>query len=687
MNTARLAVADGHRRSRLSRTCLVLFAACLALLTYGTEARAATVNVAAGSNLQSAIDAAQPGDTLMLEAGATFLGPITLPNKPGADWITIRTAAPDASLPAAGVRITPAYASVLPKIISPGHGEAALRTAPRAHHYRFIGIEIGRVNANALVYDLVQLGDAGAGQSTLDSVPHHLVIDRCYIHGDTGGLKRGIALNSAHTEILNSYISDFKQRGQEAQAIGGWNGPGPFKIINNYVEGAGENILIGGADPSIPNLVPSDIEIRRNHLYKPPAWRGVWTVKNIFEIKSARRVTVDGNLFENNWTDAQNGYAILFTVRNQDGGAPWSVIEDLQFTNNIVRHTGSGINILGKDYINPSLQSARILVKNNLFEDVNGQTWSGQGNFLILANGFDVRVENNTVFHTGNVTTANGTPSPNYVFRNNLLAHNDYGVIGDGMGYGLPTINAFFPGAAFERNVIAGGPDYKYPSNNFFPASLNDVGFVDRAGGNYRLGNGSSYKNAGTDGKDIGCDFDALAAAMSNDALPTPTPTPTPTPCTDTRTDARTDAKSLDAHLPADGRRGAGERRRAGEHGGRVRRANRRAGIQRHAGLRRVSARSLSLRVTRPDRCRTACRALLHARGSRARIGADFGADCAGTIAKRRVASSTGATVDAGRLSVSGSQCNRDERRRRGQRAFERHARANARAFEPRNHP
>ena len=44
------------------------------------------------------------------------------------------------------------------------------------------------------------------------------------------------------------------------------------------------------------------------------------------------------------------------------------------------------------------------------------------------------------------------------------------------------------------------------------------VGFVDRAGGNYRLADSSPYKRAGTDGKDPGVDLDANSAAMT--ALP-----------------------------------------------------------------------------------------------------------------------------------------------------------------------
>ena len=66
------------------------------------------------------------------------------------------------------------------------------------------------------------------------------------------GQKRGIALNSGKTDIIDSYISDIKAIGFETQAIAGWNGPGPYRILNNYLEGAGINFLGGAPDPGIP---------------------------------------------------------------------------------------------------------------------------------------------------------------------------------------------------------------------------------------------------------------------------------------------------------------------------------------------------------------------------------------------------------------------------------------------------
>src|SRR4029450_1711251 len=80
-------------------------------------------------------------------------------------------------------------------------------------------------------------------------------------------------MNGKQIGVLNSYISDIKSVNADSQAINGYNGAGPFTIENNYLEAAGENVLFGGADPAVTNLVPSDIVLRRNHLFKPLQWR------------------------------------------------------------------------------------------------------------------------------------------------------------------------------------------------------------------------------------------------------------------------------------------------------------------------------------------------------------------------------------------------------------------------------
>ncbi len=509
-----------NRRSLILAPVRAL-AVVLALLGAPTPgASAATVPVPAGGDLQAALAAAQPGDVLLLDPGATYTGNFVLPAKTGDDEIVVRTALPADRQPRRGTRIGPDSTLPLARIVSPT-SEPAIATAPRAHHWRLQWLEITSTRDNAA--DLVTLGDGSSAQRTLDVVPHHLVVEQCYIHGAPGGQKRGIALNSASTRIADSSIVDIKGVGLDTQAIASWNGPGPYTIENNLLEGAGENLLFGGADPAIWNLVPADIVVRHNLLRKPVEWRGQkWQVKNLFELKNARRVLVDGNILENNWRHAQPGYAVLFNPRNQEGKAPWATVEDVTFSNNILRHVGGAFNVTGTDDVNPSGSGRRIRIVNNLVYDVSADAWGGSGHFLLIGHGAaDVVVEHNTVQHTGNFVQAygrrNGKPLPmtGFVLRDNLAAHNKYGIMGDSASPGQGTLAAFFPEAIVQCNVLAGGSSNRYPAGNLFPSVTDfEAQFANAAAGDFSLVAGSRWAAAATDGVDIGVEFNALNAAQ-----------------------------------------------------------------------------------------------------------------------------------------------------------------------------
>ena len=475
-------------------------------------------------DLQSAIDQAQPGDTIVLEAGAVYTGPFTLPVKTGSDFVTIQSSRVS-ELPE-GVRVSPSQSALFAKLQSATNGEPIVLTKPRAHHYKFVGIEFSTADANVKVYDLIRLGDSNS-QTTIQSVPHHIIIDRSYVHGfKTQEVQRGIALNSAETSITNSYISEIHGKGYDTQAICGWNGPGPFKIINNYLEGAGENVMFGGAEPGIRGLVPTDIEVRNNYFFKPLSWytkdpsfAGIhWSVKNLFELKNARKVIIDGNIFENNWTDAQAGRAIVFTPRPSDSGSA-AVIEDVTFTNNIVRNVGSGVLVLGHDEPPAPTENRlrRVTLRNNLFDNIDGPRFGSNGVFLtIIAGTEDVTVEHNTAIQTGNIISTDYDPNLRFIYRNNISRHNDYGIFGSGLGIGNPTIAKYFPGAVITGNVIAKdgnaprNAESLYPKGNFFPESMRAVGFVDFERGNYRLRPDSRFHATATGGADPGANIDKL---------------------------------------------------------------------------------------------------------------------------------------------------------------------------------
>ncbi len=496
----------------------------LAALSAAASQPGAVITVEAGGDLQAALDRAKPGDTILLPKGARFSGSFVLPVHPGTAFVTIRTDGD--GLPGAGQRTSPKYAAALAHIQSPTNGPA-LRTAPRAHHWRIENVAFGP-NRNG-DGNVIALGDAG--ETARENVAHTLVLDRVYVYGDpANGQKRGIALNSGATEIVNSHISDIKSVGIDTQAIGGWNGSGPYLIENNHLEAAGENVMFGGADPSIPGLVPSDITIRRNLFTKPLQWRQErWQVKNAFELKNARRVLVEGNIFEHVWPAAQAGFAVLFSTSNQGGRAPWSVVEDITFQFNIIRHAANAINISGYDNARGSEQGRRYRIAHNVVYDIGGATWGGSGIFLQLGNEpRDVVVEHNTVSHTGTVVSVYGSPGRSFavvsgfMFRDNLMRHNTYGVKGDGSGVGQQTLADFFTNSVFDRNALAGGDPSRYPAGNLFPSVAEfESSFVNAAAGNFTLVQGSPLRTAASNGGPLGADVARVTAAVGGGAATT----------------------------------------------------------------------------------------------------------------------------------------------------------------------
>jgi uncharacterized protein (TIGR03437 family) len=500
--------------------------------------------VDAGGDLQAAIDNAVPGDEIVLQAGARFTGNFILRAKAGSGKITIRssqlTALPE------GTRVGPSQVGAMATVVSP-NSMAAFTTEPGASSYRLAGLEITIQDSVPMNFGLVVFGDGSA--TSLSQLPTDMILDRSYLHGNSMcNCQRGVAFNGIREAVIDSYISEIHYQGVDSQAICGWAGAGPFKIVNNYLEAAGENIMFGGAPPAITNLIPSDIEIRRNLLSKQMAWMTsrLWAVKNLFELKNAQRLMVDGNIFENNWIQSQVGFAILFQGIPQSDTDLWSTVQDVTFTNNLVRHSANGINFCGGCWYATSpdpgnSRVARVYFANNVLDDINGSTYdggtgsSGGGGlaFQVLSNVSDLAIEHNTVLNTGTLMILDGKPSPRVHFVNNIVSHGPWGITGSGLGSGNPAIAIDLPYSTIAGNLIVGlentlSPS-NYPVNNLFPSSMDTVGFTSYNGGNggnYQLVSSSPYHDAATDGRDPGIDMNALNTALQGNQVQSPTVAP-----------------------------------------------------------------------------------------------------------------------------------------------------------------
>lgn len=491
-----------------------------------------TIQVGAGGDFQTALNSAQLGDTIILQAGATYRGTYTLPNKAAGDgWIYVISSNYSA-LPPPGTRVGPSDAVNMPLVLA-GPASNALITVAGSNHFRFIGINF-ESTAGALS-NLITIGNHDTSPTTL---PNNIIFDRCYVHGTPSAQNiRGIEMDGAYIAVIDSYVSDFQANGQDTQALWAYNTTGPLKIVDNYLEAAGENVLFGGADSLSSSLVPSDIQISENYFFKPLSLIGTsLDVKNLLEFKAAQRVLVSGNTFVNNPLQSQNGFALLVTPRNQDGSAPWSVTSDIAFSQNILMNVGSGITILGTDDEGQSLETKRILISNNIL-GVTGLNGADGRAFEIGNGGADITIDHNTIIDTAmapaspssDLMMADNAPgkTQNFVFTNNLSTDTVYGFFGSGFGSGTGALNGEFANWVFSGNAIVGAMAAQYPQANFFPGTLAAVGFNSYAGGDYAggdvtLGASSPYKNAATDGLDIGANITAsLSGARTVPNAPT----------------------------------------------------------------------------------------------------------------------------------------------------------------------
>ena len=543
-----------------------------------TPAPGTVISVPKGGDFQRALDNAKCGDTIALQAGAVYTGQFDLPAKSCDDnhWIIVRTSSPDHSLPAEGTRVSPCYAgvsslpgrppfhcastdNVMAKIQFSSTGSGPLIFKNGASHYRLVGLEITRTPGTGVVYNLA-VRERGASAD-------HIIFDRSWIHGTAQDeTERGVMMSATrYVAVIDSYLSDFHCTSRtgacvDSQAIAGGLGDiamGPFKIVNNYLEAAAENILLGGDSATV---TPADIEVRHNHMFKPLIWRvgqpgfvggaggDPFIVKNLFELKNAQRVLFEGNILENSWGGfSQYGFGIVITPKNQAIGTsnvcPLCQVTDITIRYVTISHVGGGFQLGNGVSSNGGVPLAgeRYSVHDVTIDDIDAVKYEGYGTFAQVSTGKrapvlqDVSINHVTAFQPGVMLNLGddihiNQPMRGFVYTNNLInagsspTHTTGGGATNCAYGGIPRVvlPRCFAEYVFAHNAIvatpANFPPSEYPTGNYFPSSVAAIHFVNYdngVGGDYHLLNSSPYKHAGTDGKDLGADIDAINAAIS----------------------------------------------------------------------------------------------------------------------------------------------------------------------------
>jgi hypothetical protein len=428
--------------------------------------------------------------------------------------------------------------------------------AAGANHYRLVGLELARPAGTGLVTALAAVARNGTA--------NNLILDRMWLHGTAQDeTTRGVQFGgSRYFSVIDSFFTDFHCVSMtggctDSQSINGGIGDhpmGPYKISNNFLEAAGENILFGGGEAT---QVPSDIEISHNHMFKPLTWMQgqpgyvggrdgrPFIVKNLFELKNGARILLDSNVMEYTWGGfSQAGFGILLTPKNQGGMCNICQVTDITIRNGMIRHTAAGMQIGNGPTTTGALpmDGGRYSIHDVIFDDINGTKYKGPDLFVQLSTGLgapvlhDVKINHITAFPKSTSMMIGDVPSlrgqmRNLVFTNNILGTGKYPVWSTGSGgtancaahnSPLTTFKACFSTYTFAGNVIVSAPSNyppsTWPSQNYFASNPATVGFVNYSsgdGGTYLLQGTSPYISVGTNGKNPGADVNAINAALA----------------------------------------------------------------------------------------------------------------------------------------------------------------------------
>lgn len=444
------------------------------------------IDVPVGADLQAAISSAPDGATLRLAAG-TWTG----------NFVASKRLIVTGAAVIGNGRVTPSDLSAMPRLVGVSNGAAMSVTASNVtfNGIAFIG------NPNGSTSDIVNCGWGDARQSREDQIPRNVSFDQVLVLGDVNnGAKRGIAAQCGG-QVTRSHVGSIFNASADSTGIGTWNSNQPFTIDDTHVEAGSYPILLGGADGIVPDVLPTDWLVKNSYLGRPADWKNKSRrVKNLFEVKAGRRVTLRSSILENNWNEAQPGWSIVITPAGDGVGTARAsiTVEDVVIEDNIVRNVQAGLNVLGTSNQEGVLgRTTRLTIRRNAFfidRTFNGSPY-GQGWFMQCSDGLrnegmrDVSIQQNTIVMNGNqIVTCGGAPVPGFSMTGNLVQTPGlYGffleIDGANRAYGQRW-QEFFLGGVIGGNGFIGAPSLMrtYVTGNAYFTTTEAAGLIDGAG-------------------------------------------------------------------------------------------------------------------------------------------------------------------------------------------------------------
>jgi hypothetical protein len=522
------------------------------LFTAPYVSRTGTVRtVNSGENLQTVLDAAQPGDVVVLEAGAVWTGNFTLPSKSGStnDIYVVSSTIHNGSFGTAPGRRVQSNAgmayirhpngNVLPALATSGSGRTG---------WRICGVQVDlstgtwSYGGDTQLYDLVKFcPDYSNPPQNINDYPGRFVMDRCRIIGRRDvSIRRGVTFGGPDGGIFDSQMFDVNSILPVGDCVGiiCWLAAGNIHIYNTEIEGPTEHVMPGGvldnnwtADTQI---VPYDITVDRCYLrgglYQDESevgtgWNGViYNTKNFLETKAGKRIRFRRILMSRHLGKDQQ-FALTIKSNGEVGGGLGSGsvhptfdinIEDLKILNAIggiqIRGLGTDLNRLERVRIrNVGMAGHRIptggytvnprvlqFTSNMRYIDVSNLT----GLLTLEGEYAKMLVEDNSTIENIRITDS--------------ILGAKYGI-----GYGGSPWGGLPPNVSGEKllrrlGLIQPGSTTTYgDASNVRVGSVAAAQFVsytNSVNDNLRLQSSSPLKGIGAGGADPGCDWDSLDA-------------------------------------------------------------------------------------------------------------------------------------------------------------------------------